>query len=715
MTGSLARFFLALWFSFSSILLSAVAPDYKAYRDTPTTPVKEQIVSFARQHAKEQSGALAYFALGMTAYTQKDYTEAQQYLKAAQPLLPRLADYIAFYIASSEAQLNDDAGIASELKPVLGMNSPLLPQSIMLDAKALIHTKANLEAIQLLRDHFDALPQPDADQTLAQGYEAQGELAQAAVLYQRVYYTHPATPQAVDAAAAIERLKKTMGKDYPPPMAQQILARGDQWLAKKQVVKAKEEFHSMLPLLGGLEHDQAAVRMGIGDIAYLKSLHLARSEADAERDFYLGEAGLADLEKHYPESPWRLKSLVAVGNAFLSAHEPDRALPLFRTAAAKFPPDSVTALCHWRVAWQSYLNRTPDAATLLKEQVARYPDDQRAASALYFLGRLSEEASDLSSARAYYDRLQTLFPHYYYGTLATGRLAEASISKATSSPEVSQFLDQIKFPERRAIANEPPTPATIAHIERARLLIAAGFPDWAETEMRFGASTDGQRHLLALELAKSDPTLSTSLRHMKVLTPEYLTLDYDRAPKEIWGYLFPLPLQDDLIKMAKESNLDPYLVAGLIRQESEFNPTVVSHAHAYGLMQLLPSTGRLIAKQEGIAPFTSNMLFDPLVSLKLGTSFLRTQLEHWNGSIEETLAAYNAGPGRVAQWLAGTHFREPAEFIESIPFTETREYVQSVMRNAMVYRQLYGNNNPPPQPQNALISSHVSPVSQRPK
>jgi soluble lytic murein transglycosylase len=497
-----------------------------------------------------------------------------------------------------------------------------------------------------------------------------------------------------------------------------MLIRGDQWLAKKQYLKAKQEFQEMLPRLhDGIERDRAAVRIGAADILggnveagtkYLKGLRLAHSEADAERCFYLGEAGLADLEKHYPESPWRLKSLVTLANGYIKDHQPERAIPLFRAAAAKFPPDAVTAVSHWQVAWQAYLMRTPEAALLLREQAAKYPEEQRAASALYFLGRLAEEANDLGSARAYYERLQEVFPHYYYGTLATDRLAERSISGAPSPSEVVQFLDTVKFPRPRQIEAEDPTPATIAHIERARLLTAAGFPDWAETEIRFGAATDGQRTLLALELAKSDPTLALGLRHMKVLTPDYLALDYDRAPKEVWGYLFPLPLQSELEKAAKESNLDPFLVAGLIRQESEFNPAVVSRAHAFGLMQIMPATGSLLARKQGMAPFNAQMLFDPLVSLKLGTYFLRDQLDRWNGSVEQTLAAYNAGPGRVQQWTAGAHFREPAEFVESIPFTETREYVQSVMRNAAVYRQLYSARTPPPQPKNALTSSHVS-------
>jgi soluble lytic murein transglycosylase len=700
------------------------APDYQSYRDNPTPAAKDQIAAYAKQHAGEQSGALANFVLGFTAYTQKNYPEALQYLQSAQPQLPRLADYISYYIAASKSQLNDDAGVVKELSATHGIHSPIVPQSTLLEAKALIHTQACLEAIRILRAHFGALPQPDGDLTLAQAYEGQGELSQSATLYQRVYYTHPASPLAVDAASAIERLKSTMGKAYPPPIPQQMLLRGDQWLTGKQYPKAKQEFQDMLPQLSGLEHDQAAVRMGAADLLggnviagskYLKGLHLVHSEADAERNYYLGEAGLSDLEKQYPDSPWRLKSLVALGNSYFKQHDLDRALPLFRTAAANFPPDPVTAHCHWQVAWHAYLLRSPEAAELMKEQLTRFPDDQHTAGSLYFLGRLSEEAGNPAAARAYYERLQTVYPHYYYGTLGAGRLADPALSPVPPGPEVILTLDQIKFRTSQPIVEESPTPATLAHIERARLLIAAGFPDWAETEIRFGASTDGQRHLLALELAKSDQILALSLRHMKMLIPEYLTLDYGRAPKEVWGYLFPLPLQEDLFKAARESNLDPYLVAGLIRQESEFNPAVISHAHAFGLMQIMPATGSILARQQGIAPFNSSMLFDPRVSLRLGTAYLRAQLDRWNGNLEQTLAAYNAGPGRVQQWTANTHFREPAEFVESIPFTETRDYVQSVLRNAAVYRQLYSAGTPPPQPRNALTSSHVSaPAPKRP-
>jgi soluble lytic murein transglycosylase len=132
------------------------------------------------------------------------------------------------------------------------------------------------------------------------------------------------------------------------------------------------------------------------------------------------------------------------------------------------------------------------------------------------------------------------------------------------------------------------------------------------------------------------------------------------------------------------------MVAGLIRQESEFNPSVRSRANAYGLTQIIPSTGRLLARKNGFKRFSVAMLLQPDTNINLGTTYLRMLLDGWGGKWEETLASYNAGKTRVVNWLSWGQYREPAEFVESIPFNETHEYVQAVMRNGAIYRELYG-------------------------
>jgi soluble lytic murein transglycosylase len=115
----------------------------------------------------------------------------------------------------------------------------------------------------------------------------------------------------------------------------------------------------------------------------------------------------------------------------------------------------------------------------------------------------------------------------------------------------------------------------------------------------------------------------------------------------------------------------------------------MSRAKALGLTQVRPATGRLFARKAGVPRFTARTLYQPAANLKIGTSILRSMLDDQNGNIEQTLAAYNAGPNHVVEWRTWANFREPAEFVESIPFTETRDYVQAVLRNAEMYRRLY--------------------------
>jgi soluble lytic murein transglycosylase len=124
----------------------------------------------------------------------------------------------------------------------------------------------------------------------------------------------------------------------------------------------------------------------------------------------------------------------------------------------------------------------------------------------------------------------------------------------------------------------------------------------------------------------------------------------------------------------------------LIRQESEFNPSAISHANAYGLMQLLPSVGKQMAREEGLGAIETRQLLDPVLNIKLGTRYLRQTMERYGRVPEYALAAYNAGENRVVDWQAAGPYHGVDEFVESIPFTETREYVQSILRNQEIYR-----------------------------
>jgi soluble lytic murein transglycosylase len=153
--------------------------------------------------------------------------------------------------------------------------------------------------------------------------------------------------------------------------------------------------------------------------------------------------------------------------------------------------------------------------------------------------------------------------------------------------------------------------------------------------------------------------------------------------------VYPVFHELELIARARQNRLDPALVAAVIRQESSWNPRALSRAGARGLMQIMPSVGEAIARSKGYPIWDPALLFDPDVSLELGTSHLRAALSQYS-SLPRALAAYNAGGSRVNRWSRRAGVSDPELFVERIPFVETRDYVRIVMRNAEIYRALHG-------------------------
>jgi len=183
---------------------------------------------------------------------------------------------------------------------------------------------------------------------------------------------------------------------------------------------------------------------------------------------------------------------------------------------------------------------------------------------------------------------------------------------------------------------------------------------------------------------------------------------FEDVPREVWLTAYAMPFQPSIVSRSHAVGLDPMLTAGLIRQESAYEPDARSGANAFGLMQLLPKTARRYAKQAKVR-YSTPMLFEPDYNIHLGTIYL-AGLRRDFGSVESALAAYNAGEERVTQWTAGQTYREPAEFVDSIPFTETREYVEIVTRNADIYRKLYGASSGTPAVKPAVKTVKAQPT-----
>ncbi|HTZ32685.1 MAG TPA: lytic transglycosylase domain-containing protein, partial [Methylomirabilota bacterium] len=217
----------------------------------------------------------------------------------------------------------------------------------------------------------------------------------------------------------------------------------------------------------------------------------------------------------------------------------------------------------------------------------------------------------------------------------------------------------------------------------------------AELELKAAyAATASPRFLVeAAQAAFDQGHFASGMNYGRIAVPSFDSRKFSDVPPNVWKILFPFPYETVIRREAARNDFDPMFAAGLIRQESTFQADAVSHANAIGLMQILPKTGRLLARQLKIR-YTRNTLYDPNYNIEIGMLYI-ANLTRSTGSPEYAAAAYNAGEDRIALWKSERTYEEVPELVESIPFTETREYVQIVLRNAEMYRALYGDTSKP--------------------
>jgi soluble lytic murein transglycosylase len=704
---------------FASLFVAIACLGNSAVSHSPSKRTKQRAATVTQ--ASKVVGAAGLIAVAQRELDSGDFSAAANYAASASSKAPILDDYAYYIRAQAEDKLRNYDEVAKSVAHVFNHDpvSPFVGAAAALAVRAELDNNSPKDGLELIKKYFDRIPQPQADLLLAQCFENTGDLAQAAEYFQRVYYQYPVSKEATDAANALVEVKQRLGDGYPAPTAHAMIERAQKLFDAKNPAAAKIELTAAIPQLGGADRDLASVRLGVADylgkneheaFAYLSGLKVDDPEADAERLSYLIRCArkldrhadvkpfLDQLERQHANSLWRLDALIFVADQGRVENDPATYVPLYRACAATFPNEHRAAWCDWQVAFDSYRRDGTDSYDLLRHHIQQYPDSDDVDDALYFLGRLSERKNDLTSARACYDEIAARFPNTYYAVVVRERLSNPEIRAAVPNPAILEFLHAVTWPARREFPSFTPGKVTATRIARAHLLSLTGLSDFAEGELKFGARNDAeQQNVYAFELAKSAAARNApdqAMHYIKAYAPGYLYMPLDEAPAEFWKFAFPIPYRVSIEQYSRSESLDPFLVAALIRQESEFNTKVISHANAYGLMQLLPTTGKQLARHFGIRHYSSAQLLTANRNLQLGAYYFHNLLNSYGGQTELALASYNAGPGRANLWRTWGPFREQAEFIEAVPFHETRGYIQIVLRNADVYRRLYASTTP---------------------
>jgi soluble lytic murein transglycosylase len=667
------------------------------------------VEAYARRHTKEDAGALAWLVLGYAHVLDRDYAKAVDPLNRAEPQAGDIGDYVSYYLGASYFQ----TGRIAEAIAILGEFDKAYPESLLtrdmhvLEANALLAEGRAQDAITLLEKDREPL-RADIELTLGRAYATAGQPARAADILRNLYITMPLSAEASEADAELKKLASATQLPSLGPNGGRT--RADLLAKGKRFAEAADEYRDLLNMVSPGERPELQLAMAVAlrrsgknkeAKQALEMLNSPTTEINAARLFNLGEVAratdddagflrnLAELRQVAPTSPWLEQALLFAGNFYLLKPDYDKAIDAYREMQQRFPNAGHAAYAHWKVAWLTLRQgRNSDAKTGFEQQIALYPNSAEIPAALYWRGRLAEEDNDAALARAYYEKLSERFRNFYYGELARRRLREI---KLDGDPPRYALLDRVPPINAGTNINASEPPTDNLRYQKARLLENGALVDFAVRELQ-AAGNEEKGSWLAAETARlyqDAGRYDAAIEVLKRAVPNYFAVDLPTLPRSYWEALFPQPFWVDLKKFASQNALDPYLVASLIRQESEFNPGAVSKANAVGLMQLLPKVGSAVAKQAKLRHFSTTQLFTPEVNLQLGTRYFRQMVDKF-GTFEYALAAYNAGSNRVDDWLGQGKYRDSQEFVESIPFTETREYVQAILRNANVYRQLYG-------------------------
>jgi peptidoglycan lytic transglycosylase len=535
-----------------------------------------------------------------------------------------------------------------------------------------------------------------------------GHLDRATEAFTRVLYEFPFSDYAAQANSELANLPAPA--IVPGSVRYKLeLGRGERLFGAKKYGQARPVFEGLRSVAQDDDRELIALRLAECDY-FLKQPRRARDGtkpfiekaarqgealffyAIASRD--LGETdeylrSIRRLVQDFSDQSWAEEGLNNLATYYILQDDDAQADTTFREMYGKFPTGHYAERGAWKIGWYAFRNGSyRDAVQAFESGAAHFPRSDYRPAWLYWSARAHEALHETSIADARYALVVTDYLNTYYGRLASKRLDGRAVARLASEVQPpNPPLDVEASPS----ATGPSIPAN-APIVRA--LLAIDLYDQAVDELHFAQKAWGDSPVIQATLGwifNRRGDLRAGINAMKRAYPQYMTAGGERLPTELLKVLFPVEYWSEIRRYASDRQLDPYLIAALVLQESNFTANIKSPANAYGLMQIVPATGRQYARTLKIPKrFSISMLTTADTNLKMGTAYFSDLVQHFGG-VHFALATYNAGPSRVARWIAQKPGIPQDEFIDDIPFPETQNYVKRILGTAEDYRRLYGS------------------------
>jgi soluble lytic murein transglycosylase len=691
------------------------------YLDSPQSGVrKKNLELFCARTKNRQLAGLGYFLIGYTELQNESYPSSCSYLKKASAYPTPIEDYFQYFWAESLYRSQNLAEAKEKLASYLSrfVDSPFRAKALELYREACLASNDPQAVLDSMRFSADVAADPDALFDAARAYEALGQLNSAMERYLRLYYLFPLYNE----IPAVALKMSSLSRSYPGP------AVPEEWKAARieklyLAKKYSEVLQDLRPILqtgtSFSQNPQYQLWEGVclfGTGRYLEAVEIFRAlqssdpELQAQAGFVTAECyrkmdqyknfeeTVEKLGQKHPASKWFEEALFSLGNYNLVTRDLNRALAAYEKLLDYFPNGVHAIDAHWRVSWQNYrLHEWERALEKFLEHPVRFRESPYIAGTLYWAGRCQEKLGKKVEADQIYLSLQHRSPNSYYGQLARRRLSSATAGNVQLTPPLERafsILDQrSKDPNNLDWTQLQP----LAEISWPRVgaLATTRLFDLAASELQ-RKRVYGESPILDFQVARllyQGKSFHPAIILLRRLIPGYQDTSFNSLPRFVWEIFYPADYLPIISRESRKYGLDSYWILSLIRQESAFNPKAISSANAYGLMQLLPTTARMIAKQMRLPRPTPAKLQDPGLNIRLGARHFADLLKRFDGQLELALASYNAGPERVQEWVNEQGYEDNAEFVETVPFSETRNYVKVISRSYWFYKTIYGGES----------------------
>lgn len=631
--------------------------------------------------------AISELALGKPEQAYADLHEIEGTLEL-------LADHLGFWMAQALENMDERKGAISAYEDFLiRSDHRALRDSVSLRLAALYSNRDNFKrSFELYEETVRRSPhlKPEALFLMGQTLEADQSREAAQEKWKQLIASYPAHPRALQAVSKLPAKPGALGayrraivyyhhgqhrraarafRQFLTRYPQHDLASeaeyqlGRSYLAARQYAKAEKTFSKA--------HRRHQVPAALYRVAGIQVRRNRDLEATGTYERFAAAYPHHDLA---PRALWQAAKAAERNNRFASAEE------YYAALAKRYPESDYGEPAAWSVGFMRYCrDEYREAMQLFGELALSLREPHLIDQSFYWAGKSAERLNLGLRAQSYFTKAASGFPRSYYSARAL----------SLGYPNPTRVKPRLPLPAR------PEEGPGIEGIEGIEFLQRADF-----------LHELGLDHLAAVELQEVERGNSGNTAALMVIRDRYERFGLlDRAlvtatriatgdsSESILAHLYPDYYWEEVVKAGLEADLDPYLILAVIRQESFFNEDAVSRVGARGLMQIMPRTGRRLARSMGLRRFESQALFDPAVSIRMGSRFLGDQVRAFDGptsgmGFQLGLAAYNAGPHVARKWIDRFPLEDPDAFVERIPYRETRLYVKKILKNYTIYKAL---------------------------